>query len=72
MVTQNKEEFTVKKMVVAALMMAVISMMSLTAFAAETVITEFDASDIDAFMQQVDLSNYNVPRSTLSKVSAAA
>ncbi len=69
MVTQNKEEFTVKKMVVAALIMAVISMMSLAAFAAETVITEFDASDIDAFMQQVDLSNYNVPMSALSKVS---
>ncbi|MBS6475335.1 MAG: hypothetical protein KH354_05055 [Clostridiales bacterium] len=58
-----------KKVIVAALIIAVISLMGIAAFAAETVITGFDASDIDAFMQQVDLSSFNVPVSALSKVS---
>lgn len=58
-----------RKFLVVTLIVVMIGMMGLAAFAAETAITDFDASDIAAFMQQVDLSSFGVPTAALSKVS---
>lgn len=59
-----------KKFIVAVLVVCMVTMMSMAAFAADTVITRFDAADIEAFMNPQDLSTWQIGPAKLSKVSA--
>ena len=60
-----------KKFMVAVLVVCMVAMMGMVAFAADTVITKFDAADIDVFMNyDTNLAKYDVVAPKLSKTDA--
>ncbi|MBS6474735.1 MAG: hypothetical protein KH354_01925 [Clostridiales bacterium] len=60
-----------KKFIVAVLVICMVAMMGMAAFAADAVITKFDAADIDAFMNyNTGLAGYGIAAPNLSKTGA--
>lgn len=58
-----------KKFIVAVLVVCMVAMMGMAAFAAETVITKFNPDDVDAYMgYNTGLAGYGIASPTLSKV----
>ncbi len=58
-----------KKFIVAVLVVCMVAMMGMAAFAADAVVTKFDAADIEAFLAPQDLSGFGgITAPTLSKV----